>query len=163
MSQKECLCVSLVLPSSAPQHLSQNKYIHHSSTQSAFFTVIYSTANAFWITTPDNGNISMAPLRACIQGQKENKLFPVHLFRWIVHLILCIALHQANRSSRSMSSHEANYNHTARVSPHSWQNKASAGIHRYKYSQPQSIIGRAAERSDRYGKDEAGESHHTAN
>lgn len=52
--------------------------------------------------------------------------------------------------------------HSSCHSP-SWQNKASAGVHRYKYSQPHSIAGRAAERSGQYGKDEAGGSHHIAN
>lgn len=128
-----------------------------------FLIVIYSTANAFWIATTDNSNVSMAPLRACIQGQQENELLPVPLFRWIAHLPLCAALHQANGSSRSVSSREANYNHAAHVLPHNRQNKASAGIHRDKYSQPQIITGRAAEGSDRCGKNEAGLSHHIAN
>lgn len=65
----------------------------------------------------------MARLRACIQGQQENELPPVHLFQWIIHLTLCIALYQANRSSRWGSSHEANYNHTARVIPQAGRTK----------------------------------------
>ena len=74
------------------------------------------------------------------------------------HLILCVPLHQASGSSQTISSREANYNDApvARVIPYSWQNKACAGIHRYECSQPQSITGRAAERSGQRGTDEVG-------
>ena len=162
MSRKECMCLSGPPQLCTPTFKSGQIY-SSSSTQSVFFVVIYSTTNAFWTATPDNSNVSMAPLRACTQGQQENDLLPVPLFQWSAHLTLCTTPHQANRSSRSVSSREASYNHAAHVLPHNRQNKASAGIHRDKYSQPQIITGRAAEGSDWCGKDEAGVSHRIAN
>lgn len=113
------------------------------------FIVIYSVVRAFWITRPDNDKINLARLRARIQAQDKDNKVPsaCALMDQPFHLSPCVPLHQASGSSRGINSREANYNRApvSRGIPDSWQNKACAGIHRYKYPQPQGITGRAAQ------------------